>query len=109
MYQSSSLQPVDKNGSAVPVLGLGSAVVSLAIPNAAASAATALPTNVKPGDVIRVANSAPCYLAFGAADVTVNTNNALLMAPEYFKVLDGHTHFRVYGLDAGVITINLAE
>jgi hypothetical protein len=110
MSSVNTVQPTDRNGQSVPVLGLDSAVmVASAIPDGSAASAVAFPSGIRPGNVIRVAPSAPCHIAFGGAGVTVNTNSSLMMAPEYFKVLDGQTHYRVYGIEAGLITVTLAR
>jgi hypothetical protein len=100
------VQPTDDNGQPVPVVGFVGTTVSVLVPDGSASAATALPTGTIPGDIIRVAGTGPLFIEFGGGSVAATVDSPILMSPEYFKVAAGQTHFSVYGMEAGRVSVS---
>jgi hypothetical protein len=86
-----STLPLDRNATAVQVLGPGNYAAGIAI--TVASNRTALPTGCVAGDILRIASSQDCYVKFGTVTVTATTSDVLFLAgAEFMKVPAGATH-----------------
>ena len=88
---TSSEFPIDQNANPIPVLAPGTSARIASVTTS--SNRVSLPGDAAAGDIVRVAVSQDCYIAFGDNTVTAAVTDVLMTsgAIEYMVVPDGAT------------------